>query len=130
MHVKFSVHLESGANYKGKHPRAKFPIVTDELMEPSDTLRFTVDYPLTTPYRVELTHGDGTGWTQRQFVTAVRDTYLQIYDAEPDPGYVHGMLNRARSEGSYGIWGHYLDDLMLEGAIRQDDGTWKLEVGS
>ncbi len=100
-------------------------------METSATLHFIVDYPLTIPRTVELTHENGAGWTQRQFVTAVRDAYLEIYAAEPDPGRAGGgLVNRGRSEGPYGIWGHDLGDLTLERAVRQEDGTWTLEVTS
>jgi hypothetical protein len=43
--------------------------------------------------------------------------YKKIYNEEKqvgDPGTYEMLYNRKKSEGRYGIWGHYLDDLYLE----------------
>jgi len=121
MKHSFRVHIESG--------ESRLPL--DALFDADATVTFKIDYPLTTPYIHQETHTDGSGWTQAQFIAAVRRAYFLVYAAEgDDPGHVPGMLNRARSHGPFGIWGHDLGDLYLEGAIKQDDGSWQLEVGS
>ena len=130
MQIKFSVHITSGVVYKQKTARATQRNTGDLIMEYSNVLRFTVDYPLTRPKVVECVHPENMPWTQNEFVTAVREAYQEIYASEEDPGHIPGMLNRARSEGPYGIWGHDLNDLVLEGAERNPDGSWKLIVGS
>lgn len=107
-------------------------IHTDELMQAEPTLQFTVTYPLRNPFHFSETHADGSGWTQRQFMDAVQRAYVAIYEAEgPDPGQCSDvLLNRAETSGPYGIWGHDLDDLYLEGAARNSDGSWTLYIGS
>ncbi len=40
------------------------------------------------------------------------------------------MLNRKRSNGKYGIWGHDIDDLYLEGATEVKPGEFELAIGS
>lgn len=100
------------------------------LMDPSPTIKILIDYPLTNPCTFEAKCPNPDGWTEVEFIEAVRMAYLEVYSLEEDPGFVPGMLNRARSEGPVGIWGHGIGDLFLEGAERQDDGTWKLLVGS
>ena len=100
------------------------------IMEPSPTLEFTLDYPLTRPFRFSETHEDGSGWTEVQFCDALHRAYVEVYAAEgPDPGNVPGMLNRATTDGPYGIVGHRIDDLWLEQASKED-GEWTLFIGS
>ena len=126
MRVNFNLHIASGKNYPSDHA----VVPSDTIMEASPTLRFNITYPLTKPFEFNQTHGDGRGWTQVEFVEALRQSYVRIYESEPDPGHVPGMLNRSISQGPYGIWGHDLSDLFLEGAVRLGDGSWTLLVGS
>lgn len=130
MKIKFSVHLQSGLRYKPRDLRSMRYDDGELVMEPSSTLRFIVDYPLTRYRSVEVTHENGSPWTQTQFVEEVRKAYAEIYAAEKDPGHIPGTLNRSTSDGPYGIWGHDLGDLVLEGAEKKEDGSWELIVGS
>jgi len=130
MRIPFAVHIATGMVYKLNKVRATDRNEFDTIMEPSPILKFKIDYPVTNPKEVELTHEDGRGWTRREFVEAVRSAYVEIYSAEADPGHVPGTLNRGRSEGPYGIWGHDIGDLVLEGAAKLPDGSWDLIVGS
>jgi hypothetical protein len=102
-----------------------------EIIETLPRLRVLIDYPLTNAYSLDLTHEDGAGWTMRQFAIAICEAYEAIYSEEgEDPGHVEGMLNRAKSDGKYGIWGHDLGDLTLSSATRFEDGTWRIGVSS
>lgn len=123
--MQFAVHLATGEIYNEKNAP------TTKLLEPSPSLRFTINYPLTNPKTISLTHDDGTGWTEQQFVEAVITEYETVYAEEGEnPGHIPGMLNRAPSKGIHGIWGHDLGDLVLEGATKGADGSWILAVGS
>ena len=105
----------------------------DETIESSWFLRFKIDYPLSRPVTIERFHVDGNGWTQKQFVEMICRVYADIYAAEDDPGHIPGMLNRGKSEGPYGIWGHDIGDLVLEYATKVGEGEdahWQLGVGS
>ncbi len=134
MRIKFAVHIATGIVYKSRQVRLTPRNTGDQIMERSNVLRFVVDYPLTHAKKVELHHPDGEPWTQNQFVEAVRATYKEIYDEEEkaagNPGKIPGMVNRGTSNGPYGIWGHDITDLVLEGAEKLPDGTWDLIVGS
>jgi hypothetical protein len=100
-----------------------------ELLQREPTLKFTITYPLTNPYEVELVHEDGTPWTRRQFIDAVLEAYKHVYASEEDPGHIPGMLNRKTSTGRFGIWGHDISDLVFEGAEKIKD-EWELHIGS
>ena len=39
------------------------------------------------------------------------------------------LYNRAESSGPYGIWGHYLNDLLMHD-IRKIGGTWHCTMSS
>ena len=49
---------------------------------------------------------------------SIYETYKQIYEEEEgelgDPGTYNNLYNRKKSAGKYGIWGHYLEDLVIE----------------
>lgn len=120
--IHFDMHIASG--------ESRIYPPSSAVMEAMPTLRFTIEYPLTNPFHFNETHDNGLGWTEVEFADAVRRAYTQVYESEPDPGHIPGMLNRGKSEGAYGIWGHDLGDLYLEGAVREDDGSWRLLVGS
>ena len=60
--------------------------------------------------------------------------YHVIYKEEErtsaDPaGLIPGMLNHTATSGKYGVWGHGIEDLVLEGAERSN-GVWRIMVGS
>jgi hypothetical protein len=106
--------------------------MTDEnkIIEKSNIIKFKITYPLTNHASFELTHEDGSSWTLKQFIEAVISSYKKIYEEEgEDPGHISGMLNRKKSHGKYGIWGHDIGDLVLEGGYKQGD-TWSLAMGS
>lgn len=109
-------------------------IKLDAPMQDGATLCLLIQYPLTRPYTHIVTHPDGSGWTKRQFGAEVTSAYEHVYGVEADtaahPGEAPGTWNRAKSEGAYGIWGHELAGLALEGAERRPDGVWQVWVGS
>jgi hypothetical protein len=122
--------MSSGKRFNKQYPE-DYEDITDEstIVETSPIFKFQIKYPLSNPAIFELVHKDGTGWTAFQMIKAVMKAYKAVYEEEgEDPGTVPGLLNRAKSNGKYGIWGH-ITDLVLEGA-RKDGDTWKLFVGS
>lgn len=104
-------------------------------IQKSPTITFTIDYPLTKPKRVTITHEDGSGWTTGELVDAIRVEYKKIYEEElgvigKHPGYIGHSMNRKRSNGPYGIWGHDMTDLQLEGITQIGPGVWQLNMAS
>ena len=110
----------------------------DELVNPDtiviarDEITITFDYPL--EREAKLTFTNPGGFSRYEFFRCVYKGYKNIYAQEEavdgDPGMIPGMLNRARSDGPYGIWGHVMSDLFLEGVIDKGDGNYELCMGS
>lgn len=56
----------------------------------------------------------------------VRSAYEEIYKEEEEsssvtPGLIPNMYNRNRTNGKFGIWGHGINDLVLESVIICED---------
>lgn len=62
------------------------------------------------------------------FVKAFCEAYQEIYTIEEEstkgtePGHLPGMYNRNTTDGCFGIWGHDLEDLVLEDISFYDSG--------
>lgn len=106
----------------------------DEIVTKKNLIRIRFEYPLCNPVAFEFKSPTGNGFTRLEFFKAVFDGYTQIYKTEEkddkDPGMISGMTNRAPSEGRYGIWGHIIEDLYLEGIIDEGQGNFSLAIGS
>lgn len=110
----------------------------DELVNPDtivvaqDKITITFSYPLERETKLAFTNLGG--FSRYEFFRCVYEGYKNIYAQEDavagDPGMIPGMLNRARSDGPYGIWGHVMSDLFLEGVIDKGDGNYELCMGS
>ncbi len=90
-----------------------------EIMEPSDTLRFTIEYPLTIPRECVYVNRPSAPWTKQAVVDQVIYSYQETY---------HQDALSPETVEPFGIWNHPLGDLVLEGAARQEDGSWLLVV--
>lgn len=98
-------------------------IITDrngsDLVIEAKLIKLEIDYPISKP--VKFTFTSDTGFTRKALAEIIANTYREIYDDEKDsttvtPGNVPGMLNRNRTNGRYGIWGHDIGDLILHSA--------------
>jgi hypothetical protein len=49
------------------------------------------------------------------YTIAYQLVYIIENEDSSDPGFIDGMYNRKQSHGRFGIWGHYLDDLVYNG---------------
>ena len=91
-------------------------IINDEKI----TIQFT--YPLSVEI-IEEYQQEG-GFSRKDLFRYIFEEYKKIYDEEEeevgDPGTYERLYNRRSSNGRYGIWGHYLEDLYLE-FIRYDE---------
>jgi len=91
-------------------------IIKDEKI----TIQFT--YPLSVEILSE--YEQEGGFSRLDLFRYIYEEYKKIYYEEGeqvgDPGTYERLYNRKTSNGRYGIWGHYLEDLYLE-FIRYDD---------
>lgn len=104
----------------------------DAVFDNASTIEVEFEYPLAKPARVIFKAANG--FSRQTFFNEVRETYRHIYKQEAlttkiAPDMLPGLGNRNTTDGKYGIWGHVLDDLYLEGAQKRD-GVWHLGMGS
>lgn len=100
---------------------------------PDGEYTFTYTYPLSC--NAHFKHEVNSAMSIIDVLLLAKSDYERIYKEEDetdgDPGMIPGMLNRARSSGPYGIWGHVLEDLYFEGVtVDTDAKTVKLDMGS
>lgn len=71
------------------------------------------------------------GFRRLDLFKCIYEGYKKIYEEEEqevgDPGTYERLYNRRRSFGTYGIWGHYLGELYIEG-ISYDPDTKKVSL--
>lgn len=115
-----------------------------KVIIPDNNFVLVIDYPFLQPWKFGIVKHPGAkrstlaGWTREDVFTAVQDIYLELYkkedeayitqhDGTPPPTIAFNCRNRATTEGPIGIWGHFFDQLYLEGAM-YIDGHLYLDV--
>lgn len=99
----------------------------NEIITKAQEITIQFDYPLSN--EVDFTFKSKNGFTRKKFYECIVKGYKRIYAAEDDPGHIPGMYNRASSEGPYGIWGHDIGDLVVEGVYKKGK-KYYLHIGS
>jgi len=109
----------------------------DEIVTDSSTVQIIFDYPLSHKVQLGFTNivdGEESPFSRRDFWGAVFEGYTQIYREEDgavgSTDNIPGMLNRQRSKGPHGIWGHVIDDLFIEGVREVEPNVFELCMGS
>ena len=81
------------------------------------TIYANISYPLTNPAIIKVTTNENI--TYAVLLYMYTKAYQYVYKMEEkvvgDPGSIPGMLNRAKSDGQFGIWGHDIEDLVYNG---------------
>lgn len=114
--------------YVAPEPRVPYVLdfedkeVRENLINPSEVvikdekITMVITYPLSV--EVSCTLENKGGFTRLDVFKNIYEAYKQIYEEEEitvgDPGSYDNLYNRKESEGKYGIWGHYLGDLVIE----------------
>lgn len=82
-----------------------------------------IDYPVRNTFETIMTSSDGS-FTRIGLVSAIADAYQRMYQEERDTSILPEeslsqrdptcmLINRAPTNGKWGIWGHDLGDLLL-----------------
>ena len=88
----------------------------NEVVIKDEEITMVITYPLSVEFRLTLEKKGG--FTRLDLFKSIYEAYKQIYEEEEkdagDPGTYDNLYNRKKSEGKYGIWGHYIGDLVIE----------------
>jgi hypothetical protein len=115
----------------------------DEVVIPKNEIRVEINYPFANSHIFTLTPQIGEVFTRSGLGIAIALKYQEMYDeeekstnlpiesvAERSGGKCH-LMNRARTDGKYGIWGHDLSDLDLHTVEYDVDlNLWILGIDS
>ncbi len=103
----------------------------DEIITHAKKATVIFNYPLSGEFKFEFKNSQGK-ITRREFALFIQSTYHNIYNNESTKpvGNIPGIDNRLPSDGPYGIWGHYIEDLVIEGVQHIGDGVYVLHIGS
>lgn len=130
LHFVVNAHAKSfnlaEANAGENDPHEQLP--SSEALGLDDVYTFKYTYPLTKPALFE--HKLTPEMSLLSILELGRQDYEKIYASEEDPGHIPGMLNRRRSAGPYGIWGHDFEDLYFEGIVFAYGNNISFEMGS
>lgn len=78
--------------------------------------KITLDYPLTTPYKMEVNEVKTVG----ELMWLISQAYVVIYETEDETATAMkewddpNIINRGKTNGDYGIWGHSICELVIE----------------
>lgn len=90
-----------------------------------------ITYPLSTIVEIEIKDVETIG----ELLWLIAKAYKEIYKEE-DEAYKQqkeepsNLINRQKSNGKYGVWGHFLEELYFEGIDIYDNGTIDIQIGS
>lgn len=91
-------------------------INSNKVVIKDEKITMNITYPLSV--EVNRTLEKKGGFTRMDIFKNIYEAYKQIYEEEEkgvgDPGRYDNLYNRRKSEGKYGIWGHYISDLLIE----------------
>jgi len=104
--------------------------IKDEIVSKEKSIKIYFDYPLLKP--VCFTFENETGFPLTEFIKCVREGYERIYKEESNEKVptIKGMMNRQTTNGPYGIYGHYINDLRFLGYELKMNGIYHLNIVS
>lgn len=129
-----------GLSKKKEESDSKTLVNPDEIVITEKEIYITASYPFSRDNRVK--YSSDTGFTRKMLGTLVCKLYQDMYKEERETtteveetiesrtkGRVK-LLNRAETNGKWGIWGHDLSDLDLAAVTSEDGKEWFLEIDS
>lgn len=113
----------------------------DEIVLTTQRMTLVIDYPLTHVYEATIESDSPAGFTRKEVAELVSTHYQKIYAEEARTSSLREetyadrggsmLLNRAPTNGTYGIMNHFLSDLMLHSASYDaSDGTLCVDIDS
>lgn len=113
-----------------------------EIVIPEKEIKVHFSYPFNNPKVLTLV-SKTERWTRRDIYNAIRNMYKIIYEQERQTSSLKEesistrtngdslLINRAETNGVWGIWGHDLEDLAITGISRnEDEDVWHPIISS
>lgn len=93
----------------------------NEVVCKETELTVILDYPLRDAFPFPIHAASLGGFTRAELAQKIASLYKQVYEEEEKTSKIpvtpmdqrKGLINRNKTDGKYGIWGHDLDDLDL-----------------
>lgn len=101
------------------NPKLDCIVDGDEVVIDKTLISVIVNYPLRDRFFLPLRTSNAKGFTRRELAKGISELYKWIYNVETNTSDVpegrHSVykLNRNRTDGYFGIWGHDIGDLDL-----------------
>lgn len=117
-------------------PQEEIPnlVGKDEIVIKQTDINVMIDYPLTHPYGFSLTSKDG--FSRKELLTEISKHYFNVYAEEEKTATIKTipidkrtkLINRNKTNGKFGIWGHDIADLILTEILvyKSEKGEFKL----
>ncbi len=114
----------------------------DDIVIPHQTTTIVLNYPLKKEFKFEFKADHKDGFTRKHIIGSICQKYQDIYNEEEvstkmevlsmeDRVKKGGLMNRNKTDGVYGIWGHDIGDLYLEGiSYNHSTNEVTLSIGS
>ena len=119
-------------------PELQNLIGSDDMVIMENKAILFIDYPLNNPVEIEISSEKLTGFTRKDLAKQISLSYKLIYKVEEETAEVKTipieerktLRNRNETNGTYGIWGHDIGDLVLSSVVvrKDDNGDIKLEL--
>lgn len=109
-------------------------IDADEIVLPKESITLIIDYPLDHSVAFELK--SEKGFSRKQLILAISEKYHEIYMKEEASASIktiplekrEDLINRNKTNGEYGIWGHDLSDLDLSSIEVYKNNSGKIQI--
>lgn len=110
-------------------------IDSDEIVIPYSEITLIIDYPLNNPASFVLKNSKN-GFSKKELILEISKKYHEIYNIEENTSKTktipvnqrNGIINRNKTDGKYGIWGHDIGDLDLSSIQVYKSENGKIQI--
>ncbi len=93
----------------------------NSIVVASNVLHIVVDYPVAGEWEFKVVSADPKGFTNADLARQISRVYHAMYDEEERTSIIKvvpmeqrkRLINRNKTNGKFGIWGHDIGDLVL-----------------
>jgi hypothetical protein len=115
-----------------EQPEVSQLLKPNEMVLPYNSVTLVIDYPLEHRAFFEITTTQ-QGFSRKELIEAISKRYHEVYEEESKTQTAPTessptVMNRGRSNGKYGIWGHSISDLVLDSVSIYKNNQGKISM--